>query len=104
MKRKDLLAIPKRDKEEVLHGVGCVYVIPSRRKHESGYACMDFVAVIREDQSMIGFGGGCDDISLNGNKFRIECDFESKCLSIWNSHGTFTVSKDLSSIKFMEEN
>jgi hypothetical protein len=102
MKRKDLLVIPKRDKEEVLHGVGGVEVIPSRRKHGSGWACMDFVAWL-EDDSMIGFGGGCDDVWFNGEHFRMDCDIETGCLHIWNTHGTFSVSKDLSSIDFVEE-
>lgn len=102
MKRKDLLAIPKRNKEEVLRGVSGVYVIPSRRKHESGWACMDFVAYYA-DGSMIGFGGGCDVLAFKGGYFRMDCDPESSCLHIWISHGTFSVSKDLSTIDFVEE-
>lgn len=41
--REELLSIPKRKWDEEIHGVDVVYIIPSRRKHDSGYACMDFV-------------------------------------------------------------
>lgn len=100
MTRKELLAVPKRKWDEVLTDVSGVYVIPSRRKHESGYNCMDFVATT--PKGMIRFGGGCDDISFCGHSFRMDC--VSQIIHIWNSKypGTFSVSKDLSSITFTE--
>lgn len=49
--RKELLAVPKRKWNEVLTDVTGVYVIPSGRKHDSGYACMDFVAELKIQQS-----------------------------------------------------
>jgi hypothetical protein len=102
MKRKELLSLVKRKWDDILHGVKGVYVIPSRRKHDSGWACMDFVAVM-SDGTMIRFGGSCDDVSFRGNCFRMDCDYESKCLHIWNCRNTFSISADISSINFIEQ-
>lgn len=57
MTRKELLAVPKRKYGETLTSVRGVWVIPSRRKHESGWATMDLVAETPE--GLVGFGE-CD--------------------------------------------
>lgn len=103
LKRKELLAVPKREWTQVLHGVSGVYVIPNGKKHESGYACMDFVASFRREKGQVGFGGTCDDVAFKGTHFRMECDWPSRIIHIWNDHGTFSVSRDISSIDFEEE-
>lgn len=101
MNRKELLDCPLRDWDgDIKHAVG-VYIIPTKKKHESGYAIMSFVAEI-EGGKRIRFGGCCDDVSLNGNNFRIDCDFKTKLVHIWNRH-RFTITHDLSSIDFIEE-
>ena len=66
MNKKELLSIPKRKWYETLSGVSGVYVIPSRRKHDSGWACMDFVAEFSNDRPMVRFGGGCDVVNFVG--------------------------------------
>lgn len=103
MNRKELLQIPKRKWNEELKGTCGVYVIPSGRKHDSGWACMDFVAEFRDNRPMVRFGGGCDDVSFWGHHFRMDCEHPSRIIHIWNSHGTFSVSHDVSSITFTEE-
>lgn len=100
MTRKELLSVKKRKWNEILHNVSGVYVIPSRRKHDSGYACMDFVAETPE--GLVGFGGMCDDVSFEGLHFRMDCDFETKIIHIWNRN-KFSISDDVSSITFAEE-
>lgn len=100
MKREELIKAPQRKWNEELHGVSGVYVIPSRRKHDSGWACMDFVAQTKD--GFVRFGGGCDDVSFEGKHFRMDCDFESKLIHVWNKN-KFTISHDLSSIEFIEE-
>lgn len=102
MNRKELLSIPKRKWDKTLHGVTGVYVIPSGRKHDSGWACMDFVAEFSDDRRMVRFGGGCDAVSLIGSNFRMDCEHPSRIIHIW-SLKTFSVSHDLSSIDFREE-
>jgi len=83
-----------------LYEVKGVYIIPLHRKHDSGWACMDFVAELA-DGSKIGFSGWCDDLLLEGRYFRIDCDYESKCLHIWNDK-RFAISWDMSSIRLIE--
>lgn len=100
MNRTELLAVEKRKWDKPLYNVSGVYVIPSRRKHDSGYACMDFVASTTE--GLVGFGGCCDDVVLEGSHFRMDCDFKTKLLHIWNSSKNFTISIDLPSIHFIE--
>lgn len=100
MTRKELFAVPKREWNETLTGVTGVWVIPSRRKHDSGWACMDFVASTPD--GLVRFGGGCDDVAFEGTHFRMDCDYESKLLHIWN-RCKFTITSDLSSISFIEE-
>lgn len=99
MNRKELLAVPKRKWDEEL-AAKCVYVIPSGRKHESGYAQMDFVA-ITEDGEKVGFGGVCDAVEFQGNGFRMDCLHPSRIIRIWNRN-PFIVSAGISSIDFIE--
>lgn len=99
MNRKELLAVPKRKWDEELMAK-YVYVIPSGRKHESGYAQMDFVA-ITVDGKKVGFGGVCNSVEFQGNWFRMDCLHPSRIIRIWNRK-PFIVSVGISSIDFIE--
>ena len=103
MNRKELLATPPKELGTVLKGVDGVWVIPSGRKHDSGWACMDFVATFKKKKENLRFGGGCDDVAFYGANFRMDCDWPSRIIHIWNSRGTFSVVGDGSSISFQEE-
>ena len=101
MTRKELLAIPKRKWEEEIEAKE-VWIIPSGRKHDSGYACMDFVA---KDLSgnLIGFGGICDILDFNGRNFQMDCEYPSRILHIWNKHPFIISAPDISSIYLIEK-
>lgn len=101
LSRKYLMSIPKRDCDQRIKDATGVFVIPSRKKHDSGWACMDFVATTED--GMIRFGGNCDDVSFEGRHFRMDCDFDTKLLHIWNTYSKFTISADMSSIYFIEQ-
>ena len=101
MTRKELLAVPKREWSEVLTNVSGVYVIPSSRKHESGWACMDFVAEFNDKRPMVRFGGGCDSVIFEGKGFQMDCTHPNRIIHIWSFY-PFTVSADLSTIYFRE--
>ena len=105
MTKKEFLAtIPHRPWDEELTGVSGVYILPSRRKHDSGWACMDFVVEFMDDRPMIRFGGGTHDISFVGTHFRMDCTYPHGIIHIWCGCGqTFSISSDLSSINFVEE-
>ncbi len=99
MTRKELLAVPKRQWDKVLTDVFGVYVIPSGRKHESGWACMDFVA--QTPDGLVGFGGICDDVAFEGKNFRMDCEYPSRIIHICCKK-KFSISCDISSITFTE--
>lgn len=100
--RKELLTVQRRKWDEEIHDVVGVYVLPSGRKHDSGFACMDFVAHTGDGQ-LIRFGGGCDDVRFAGDGFRMDCLYPSRVIHIWNSRNRFYITHDLSSIDFIEE-
>lgn len=101
--KKELLAVPKRKWSDILCDVSGVYVIPSGRKHDSGFACMDFVAEFKNNKKpMVRFGGCCDDVSFNGTHFRMDCLHPQRIIHIWNSI-PFSISCDVSSINFTEQ-
>ena len=99
--KETLLKVPARKWDEILQGVQAVYVIPTDELHDSGYACMRFVAE-KKSGELIRFGGGCDAVSFRGKYFKMDCLPGSKIIRIWN-YGTFSVSPDISSIDFIEE-
>lgn len=114
-RRQELLAVPARKWGEVLHNVGAVYIIPSRRKHDSGFMCMDFVACEmgkdgRITNKKIRFGGYTDVVNLHGvipglsqMGFNIDCE-PGGIIRIFTFQKPFSVSEDLSSIDFRIEN
>ena len=97
-RREELLSSRKRAWDETLENVQVVHIFPSRRKHDSGFNCMDFVASCDKGEQ-VRFGGGCDDLELRGVRFRIDC--EGNHLRVWNPSG-FSVSHDLSTITLRE--
>lgn len=78
-----------------------VYVIPSNRLHDSGYHCIDFVA-LTNNGSLVRFGGSCDSVSLEGSHFCIDSVPPDGIIRIWNNK-EFTISHDASSISFAEK-
>lgn len=101
MTRKELMRVPKRDPCETLLNVAGVYVIPSGRKHESGWACMDFVATFY-DRPMVRFGGKCDSVSFDGFHFHMDCTYPNRVVHIWNVY-PFHISQDSDTIHFLEQ-
>ena len=94
-----MMAIPKRHwNDRVI--AKCAYIIPNGRKHDSGYACMDIVA-LKEDGTYIRCGGGCDDIYFRGTGFRMDCQYPSRIITVWNWN-KFVITEDVSSIDFVE--
>lgn len=101
--REELLPVPKRKWDEELHGVNGVWVIPNRKKHESGWECMDFVATFKDkNKEPVRFGGGCDSVDFQGDGFRMDCDYPSGIIHIWSNY-PFAITADLSSVSFIDE-
>ncbi len=100
-RRQELLAVPKRKWDEELEDVRGVFVIPNRKKHDSGWRCMDFVAEVGEDLQLVRFGGYTDAVTFHGSNFHMDCEMASGLVHIWNRN-TFIVTADLSSVDFIE--
>lgn len=86
--RKTLLSCKEYSisKDGNLTGVAGVYVIQSRRKHESGWAAMDLIATFYDGREPVHFSSFTDDVSFCGTGFRMDCDWPSGIIHIWNSH------------------
>lgn len=100
MTKKELLSIPKRKWDEVLHDVNAIYFIPSKRIHDSGYICFDLIAVKgKNHEEYIGFGGGCDAVKISGDvDICFDCEKDNGCIRLW-SRRPFSVSVDCSTIE-----
>lgn len=102
MTKAELLAVPKRKWDEELMDVQEIYIIPSKRKHESGYRCMDFVAVVGEknNEKLIGFGRCCDALHfMNAGDFTIDVSPQNNVIRIFRrGNKTIKISKDCSDI------
>ena len=57
--------LPKRKFDEDIGNFDSLVILPTRRKHDSGYRCMEFVAV-KGGQPICRMGGGSDVIHLLG--------------------------------------
>lgn len=117
MTRKDFEALPERTWSEVLTGVDSIVLIPSRRKHDSGFACFGYVAVKGEQAwrcgggdvlHIDGIGGYGKDwitresgvpsmISVKG--WNIDCLVKSGFLRLWSDKGKLSCEPDLSSME-----
>lgn len=65
MKRKDFEALPNRRWDEDIGEFDTLIVLPLRSRHDSGYRCMDFVAVIK-DKPICRLSGCSDVIQIDG--------------------------------------
>ena len=64
MTRKDFEALPYRS-DTFKGSFDSLVILPSRQKHDSGYRCMDFVAVIK-DEPICRLSGCSDVIHFDG--------------------------------------
>lgn len=65
MKRKDFESLPHRKWDEDIGEFDSLIILPLRRRHDSGYRCMDFVAV-KEDKPVCRLSGCSDVIHIEG--------------------------------------
>lgn len=58
--RKELLELPRRKWNENIGEFNSLIIIPTRRIHDSGYRCMDFVSVLNGEPTYLL--SGCSDV------------------------------------------
>ena len=64
MTRKEFEALPVREWDEDVGEFDTLVILPSRKRHESGYRYMDFVAVTKD--KMIRLSGCSDVLHIDG--------------------------------------
>jgi len=65
MTRKQFDALPFREGWSTPVECDCIIILPTRKRHESGYRCMDFVAV-RKNEAICRLSGSSDVIHIDG--------------------------------------
>lgn len=65
MKRKDFDSLPERGWDEDIGLFDCLVILPMRYKHDSGFRCMDFVAV-QGNEAICRLSGCSDVIHIEG--------------------------------------
>ena len=68
MTRKEFDALPSREWNEDVEGVRSLVILPGRAKdmHDSGYRCMDFVAVNKDGEALCRLSGCSDVVHIEG--------------------------------------
>ncbi|MBO7385656.1 MAG: hypothetical protein J6U63_04890 [Clostridia bacterium] len=67
MKRKDFENVPFRTSwDSSVTGFNSMVIVPTKHKHDSGYMCMDFVAVDDNNEPICRLSGCSDVIHING--------------------------------------
>jgi len=64
MTRKDFESLPYRKRNDMII-CDSIVILPTRRKHDSGFRCMDFVAVVRNEPKCL-LSGMSDVLHLDG--------------------------------------
>jgi hypothetical protein len=87
MTRKEFEKLPFKKDDENIGEFDSLIILPTKRKHDSGFAVMDFVAV-REEIPICRLSGCSDVLVLNNiNKnddWSIDCLFKSKLFRLFN--------------------
>lgn len=99
MKRKELLSLPCRQ-WDVVSFYDNIYIVPTRKKHESGYRLMAVVGMDNSGQGKIC--AFCDDINCEVEVspprcMRIDMEPESNCCRFWGNDILFVVGVACSS-------
>lgn len=102
MTRKDFMAVPFRKSFKDDFGEFEAFIlIPNRRKHDSGWGCAELVA-IRGGEPFVRFWGG-DDLSLNGDGWRVDILHKSQLCRFRRSRHTLKADHDCDSMEIYGE-
>lgn len=94
MTKKEFLAVPSRKWNEPIKPFRSMVILPANLKdglHDSGYRCMDFVALDNNEKPICRLSGCIDVIRINRvgvygppSRWRIDCLAKSGLLRIFN--------------------
>jgi len=66
MTRKQFEALPGLTRWDEIIEFHSLVILPTKRKHDSGYRCMDFVAVNKDGEPICRLSGGSDVMNIDG--------------------------------------
>ena len=106
MTRKEFEQVPYRESWDSEVKCWSLIILPTRRKHSSGYRCMDFVAVDKSNYPICRCSGCSDVINLNyfteqtqtQTDWNIDCLYKSGLLRLFSFRGEFYVGAALSNM------
>lgn len=67
-KREDFEKLPHRRWDEDIGKFNSLVIIPNEYVHDSGFQCMEFVALDKDNNPICKLGGGTDVINLYDNR------------------------------------
>ena len=67
---------------EKIEHIRKIYILPTRRKHESGYSIMHLLFLL-EDGTEIKDEGCCDLLQFEGKRVRMDCLYPSGIIKVW---------------------
>lgn len=110
MKKNDFKKLRKRDWDEDIGKFQSLVVIPTRRKHDSGFMCMEFVAVKNNGEPICRLGGGSDVVHIGGlinaiSGWSMDC-LPCGYLRLFNKYGScepLTAGLDVSDFELFAE-
>ena len=89
IRRRDLLALPHRAWNETKR-YDLIYIVPTGRKHDSGWMVIAIVGCNFEDKQIVGeIAAYCDDVTwsfpLEHPSLRTDCEYPAGIMRFWAS-------------------
>lgn len=101
-KREFFKQVPMRKFDEII----CtreIYILPTRRKHDSGYACMELIAE-KPNGELVKIGGYADVAVFEKRwKFKIDCLYPSRIIHLFSCDYVFIDRNNGSDILIHDE-
>lgn len=108
--KEKLLAAPEREnRTDTIKNVSSLYVIPTKRKHESGFNCMVYVACVKNEDgtdSLVRYSGDSDVLWCvgEGDRFSLSMDCVDGVIHLYDFGGDlFQVGPDRHTVKIMPQ-
>ncbi len=94
--RKDFESLPELDRSDFdyTQDIREFVILPTRKRHDSGYRIMDIIPIVKGDTPLGRFAGMTDSIQLGSAPYRQFAEWKMDCLNpsglirFWSIQGT----------------
>ena len=102
--KKEILRLPERNPDDIEKAYNGILLVPTRRKHESGYSCICLVGLSEQNEAEIC--GYPDDVVWNISEelmkygellMRTDATHPHGIIHVWSNEASFVVGGFLSS-------